>query len=477
MGNGASIPQNPSSNPSEYLKGYQLSHSDYMILEKRCKSGYYKRSDNHVEYKEAFRNAILYEAIDIVEILIIYGDTKTLNPLHIASELGAIDSLEILLSAGFDWSSVDRQGQTPLHYCSKLDTGNASLCTTLLCLQGKKRIINIKDKNGNEAIHIAVLNNNINVTRTLLEYGANINSPNKEGKTAKDIAYNLKLNNIISLFKSNGVPASSKKESRPIDSERIMAVWEKFFENAMKQFDSEINADDSMLYDYNGINSALTSVSGNYSNTKSQKVKSIGDINTAIIEWFDWVLCYSEVESTGYYFINKRSGISRWFDEHCQIQRRLGIYEGYKKDPNNYPSTVQEAIRNGYCTYYDKSNNRCYWFDLSSYNLSLCLPIGLDPVSTIMNLFNRYEGDEEWLESDNTVASSWILVVLTDEEIEQIEEEYKETSSKKVSDWDVWDNKEYKQQQAYTCYYCNRKTGINIQTYYSIKFIINHYYR
>ena len=421
MGNGAGIPQNPVTNPSDYLK-----------FEKLCKSGYYKRSENYDEYREAFRKAVSFEALDIVEILIIYGDTKTLNPVHLASEMGAIDSLEILLSAGFHWLSLDKQGRSPLHACTKLDTMNSSLCVTLLCLQGGKQILGIKDKNGNEAIHLSVLYNNFNVTKTLLEYGANINSPNKEGKTAKDIAYNLKLNDIISLFKTN--TSNSQKQQKvqnPIDSERIMAVWEKFFENAMKQFDVEMNADDSLLYDYDGINSALTSFSGyNYSDKKHRKELRIEDINAGIIEWFDWVLCYSEAESSGYYFINKKNGISRWLDEHCQLQRKLGIYEGYKKNINNYPSTVEDDVKNGYCTYFDKSNNKCYWFELQSYNLSLCLPIGLDPVSKVMNMFMKYEGDEEWVESDNAVTKSWILVVLADEEIN----ECKENNTKKITD-------------------------------------------
>jgi len=206
MGNGASIlPQNPIGNPNEYIKNYEFNRSDFLKLEKQCRNGYYKLTENRNEYEEIFRKAILYEALDIIEILIVYGDCKMLipSPLHIAAELGAIDSLEILLSAGFDWSYLDSTGQSPLHYCTKLDSTNSSLCVTLLCLQGNKRLLNIKDKNGNEAIHCSILNNNINVTNILLQFGANINSPNKKGKTAKDIAYENNLENIISLFKAN----------------------------------------------------------------------------------------------------------------------------------------------------------------------------------------------------------------------------------------------------------------------------------
>ena len=55
--------------------------------------------------------------------------------------------------------------------------------------------MNIKDKNGNEAIHCSILNNNINVTNILLQFGANINSPNKKGKTAKEIL--MKIREIL----------------------------------------------------------------------------------------------------------------------------------------------------------------------------------------------------------------------------------------------------------------------------------------
>ena len=45
-------------------------------------------------------------------------------------------------------------------------------------------------------------------------------------------------------------------------------------------------------------------------------------------------------------------------------------------------------------------------------------------------MFMKYKGDEEWVESDNAVAKSWILVVLADEEIN----ECKENNTKKITD-------------------------------------------
>lgn len=485
MGNGAGVglPNNPIGNPNEHIKNYEFNRRDFLQLEKRCRNGHYKSNENRNEYVEIFRKAILYEALDIVEILIVYGDSKMLDPspLHIAAELGSIDSLEILLSAGFDWSYLDSMGQSPLHYCTKLDSTLSTLCVTLLCLQSNKRILNIKDKNGNEAIHCSILNNNINVTNILLQFGANINSPNKKGKTAKDIAYENNLENIITLFKSNNNTTNTfnnnkmiKQEQKPIDSDRIMAVWEKFFENAMKQFESEMDTDESLLYDYNGINSALKSISGgdnnnnnsyynngNYNNSNKKKKEKIA-INPAIIEWFDWTLCYYDAAQE-YYFINNKNGTSRWFDDHCKIQKTLGIFNGYKKDSSNYASTLEDAVGKGYCTYYDKVSNKCYWYDLMSYNLLLCLPIGLDPMASAINLFTKYEESDEWLESDQTVALAWILVVLTDEEIEQLQEELKDNNnnSKKSDDkWDTWDNfNESGSAVHHTYYYCNRLTG------------------
>lgn len=61
--------------------------------------------------------------------------------------------------------------------------------------------LNLKDPDGNTALHYAVLSSNVLITKLLLKKKANFMILNAKGKSAKQIATEKKNQNLVSLFK------------------------------------------------------------------------------------------------------------------------------------------------------------------------------------------------------------------------------------------------------------------------------------
>lgn len=118
MGNGASV-------------GNNQRHLPKLInIEKLATNGYF--ITNPDEYKLSIEECIKTGEMDILEILIPAGNAKVVLPLHIAAKLGSLEACELLLSAGFNYLSVDKRGYTPLHCCCLNRSSEALLCITLL---------------------------------------------------------------------------------------------------------------------------------------------------------------------------------------------------------------------------------------------------------------------------------------------------------------------------------------------------------
>ena len=98
MGNGAAI----------YSKQAVILDHNYKDTEELCRSGYY--AGNSRAFEDAIKKAIIDTRLDILEILIPSGSCKDVFPLHIAAGLGNLESLELLISAGFDICQLNRLG-------------------------------------------------------------------------------------------------------------------------------------------------------------------------------------------------------------------------------------------------------------------------------------------------------------------------------------------------------------------------------
>mmetsp|Transcript_47820 Transcript_47820/g.83725 ORF Transcript_47820/g.83725 Transcript_47820/m.83725 type:complete len:612 (-) Transcript_47820:2294-4129(-) len=268
--------------------GGQLVRKDFEKLEKMCRNSYFR--EHFDDYKVTFHKAIDSDAIDMIELLIPAGNSKKLQPLHIACRLAKLESAELLISAGFSCFLVDEKGRTPLHLCCTSRSIDAGLCATLLAVAGKKALT-IRDNEGLTPLHLAAAQNNLHVIQALMNNGADVSITTAAGHTPYQVATdnrNYEALNLLKELVSNKSKQLSNKKSHKgknsgyevqvvapakqetqADMDRIMQVWEKFFENAFKRMgiDPEDLEDE---YPAPPVNNKNTNKSNNYQQSKPQ---------------------------------------------------------------------------------------------------------------------------------------------------------------------------------------------------------------
>ena len=236
--------------------------------EKRCKSGFY--INNPDKYKQTIEESIKNTRLDLLEILIPAGKCKDALPVHIACSCAKLESLELLISAGFPVTTTDEDGRTPLHHCSHTHNSDAALCATALMLTSKK-IVRIKDFCGDSALHYAVQERNkfvVNAICDEAEFGESAQQPDKltkssyfavapvldakdkKGNTALSLAKKLRYADMVEVFTAREAAANEAKEDlkkkAEVSMERIMKIWEQFFTNAMTHMGEEMAEEDEV---------------------------------------------------------------------------------------------------------------------------------------------------------------------------------------------------------------------------------------
>ena len=120
-------------------------------------------NDNITGIKE-----LLKDGIDINEEDCFWG-----TPLHLAVHNGKLEIIEFLLIEGADVNSTNAEGETPIF---------------MICYFDKK------------------------LFKMLLDYGADLNIKNNNGRTILDRAYEETFDDLINLLKSYGAKSTIKPE-------------------------------------------------------------------------------------------------------------------------------------------------------------------------------------------------------------------------------------------------------------------------
>ncbi|NP_001089595.1 uncharacterized protein LOC734652 [Xenopus laevis] len=110
--------------------------------------------------------------------------------LHLATYLGQLEVVEALVSKGVNLELQDRKGDTALHVACK----NQNLACAKVLLQGPNGPQNLHLQNwkGLSCLHIATLKGNRSLISLLLEHGADINDQEgTSGKTALHLAVEM----------------------------------------------------------------------------------------------------------------------------------------------------------------------------------------------------------------------------------------------------------------------------------------------
>ncbi|KAM9364432.1 nuclear factor NF-kappa-B p100 subunit isoform 2-T2 [Pholidichthys leucotaenia] len=111
------------------------------------------------------------------------------TPLHLAVITRQLKVVEVLMRAGADPSTVDKDGRTPLHLAAL--AGDTSVLRILLAHLGEDHahLVNTPDFHGLHPLHLAVRRDGERCLRLLVERGAKINAPErKSGNTALHLA-------------------------------------------------------------------------------------------------------------------------------------------------------------------------------------------------------------------------------------------------------------------------------------------------
>ncbi|CAM9554295.1 unnamed protein product [Ectocarpus fasciculatus] len=172
--------------------------------------------------------------------------------MHTAAGVGAVESIELLLSAGLSPRTRDHSGRTPLHHACLFPGSAAARCVSFLCAVARGTVLSRDRTAGDTPLHFAVRARHGVCIEVLLSYAEGtsdiLREANAKGETPLDLAAALSDDDVILLAlqdrdrrrrqpRSNGENLSysgRNDQGGAVDFQRIMAVWERFFENAAR---------------------------------------------------------------------------------------------------------------------------------------------------------------------------------------------------------------------------------------------------
>lgn len=324
--------------------------SKFDEIELNCKRNVYE--NNLPLFRSTVVDAISNGRIDILELLITSKFFEGMLPIHIACSVSNLESLEILLSAGFPLNAFNEKGVTPLHCCAGSTTPYSALCATAIILSAKNRnkVLKTKNAQGDTALIIAIRAHNLDVVEAICDNTIDpdttiLNICDRLGKSPLMIAQELQYRGAVRLLLGKRQPHqlsnSPKSRGDEVSRERMMLVWEKFFENALMAMGESFEesgesaklcqSPNLCLYKHAGKSgidagschdsyfddvsdgmrafSIKTSSIPRRSNKSNEKKKKLS-IDEAIEQLVSVWIRYFE-EGSAYYY-NKETGESRW---------------------------------------------------------------------------------------------------------------------------------------------------------------------
>jgi len=144
--------------------------------------------------------SIFEKALSLISKLIATSSASRnkdgMTPLIFASNLGEIEALKLIVEYS-DTEAVDDYGETAIFHAARIKTTDIGMF--LLNNKANPNAVNLK--NGNTALMEAVQYKNIELAKSLIKFGANLNLKDHCGFSAYDIALQEEVENEFSFLK------------------------------------------------------------------------------------------------------------------------------------------------------------------------------------------------------------------------------------------------------------------------------------
>jgi hypothetical protein len=420
----------------------------YQKLEKLCRSGYFHQDKK--AYKEALEQAIRTNSLDCLELLLVSGDARKIQPLHLACSLGKLDPVELIISAGFNGDLDNQDSRTPLHLCCLAASAEAGLCCSVVALQfprSRKKL----DYMGLGPIHLAAQIDNLPVFKALIAVDKTLlNHKCQSGKTPLIIAKEKKSSNVEEFINFFSASQANLQPIGPafVDQSRIMEIWERFFENAFKSAGVAYDDVDSECEDIIDTENAVS----RQSFIQACNVDHCHNTSYDSDDWFWWIVCFDH-DLQVYFVVNSWSKDKMYLDEFWNNICIPRSYDFVYKDIDEisqlpYPQSLSETQASGWLTYFHHDENYCEWMNILSFIFEYFLPLGLTEGFDNLQLMNLKpsEDDEIWYEADQSVCRAWVFVVSDNSEAnyflntitQHTQWEAPSGWTKLVSSWNNW---------------------------------------
>ncbi|XP_038124074.1 B-cell lymphoma 3 protein [Cyprinodon tularosa] len=141
----------------------------------------------------------------------IYNNLRQ-TPLHLAVITKQANIVEVLLRAGADPAVLDRHGQTAHHLCCEYQ--QLDCLSVLLSLSSSSPCLEIRNFEGLSPLHLAVLQGHHDLTKMLLDAGADINAMDiKSGQSPLIHAVESNNADMVHFLIENGCDVNSQSYS------------------------------------------------------------------------------------------------------------------------------------------------------------------------------------------------------------------------------------------------------------------------
>jgi ankyrin repeat protein len=182
------------------------SHHDFvgLLLE--------RGADPNLKAQDGFAPLYLAERADIAALLLAHGASMTMRgyenrtPLHQAAMQGRLDVAALLLNRGGDIEAMDEHGRTPLLLAVDQPSASREMVALLIRYQAQ---VNAPSSNGATPL-LAALTRDRAIVELLLDGGADVNYPDRWGRSPLHWAVEAKDVALIDLLLSRGANVNAR---------------------------------------------------------------------------------------------------------------------------------------------------------------------------------------------------------------------------------------------------------------------------